>query len=71
MEILIAVAVVSLLVFLLHRDDRRHTAERYWSVGADRDVERVRADLLARADALARRPLRSAPSGVDDWEPRA
>ncbi|WP_420110805.1 hypothetical protein [Pseudactinotalea sp.] len=74
MDIVIATAVIALLILLLHRDDRRHhTAERYWSAGAgvDHDVERVRADLLAGADALSRRPLRRSEPRASDWEPRA
>ncbi len=72
MELALAVLAIALLGFLLHRDDcRNRDAEPYWRRGTDRDAERVRADLLAGADALSRRPLSRARSTSSDWEPRA
>lgn len=74
MDFLLIILVVTTIVYLLHRDDRSNgTVERYWSAGAgvDRDILRVRADLLAGADALSRQPLRRPEPSSSDWEPRA
>ncbi|GAB2611640.1 hypothetical protein [Pseudactinotalea suaedae] len=72
MDFLLIILVTAVLAFLLHRDDRLHRAgDVLLGDARDRDVERVRADLLAGADALARQPLRRAMPSSSDWEPRA
>lgn len=72
MDLLLIILVTAVLAFLLHRDDRlSRAADLDLGPARDRDVERVRADLLAGADRLARQPLRRARPSSSDWEPRA
>lgn len=77
MDIVLAIGVIALIGYLLHRDDRSNDRSNdrgvgsYWSQSLDRDAARVRADMLAGADRLSRMPLRGDSSAARAWEPRA